>query len=211
MVANWSTYLAQIIPMLVAFLLVLSVHEAAHAGMAYLLGDSTAKRAGRLSLNPLVHIDPLGLLCLLVFRIGWAKPVIFDHRNFRRPKLYSVLTAYAGPMSNFLLSLLALVLLRFLPVGYLPVGVGVTFSKLLVVIAQVSVMLGVFNMLPIPPLDGSHLLMALLIDRHPRFLAWLYHYSFFILIGLFVFVPQFLSFLWFLINAVYNLLYSIVF
>jgi len=209
---------AQIIPsierivlILVAFSLVLSVHEAAHAGMAYLLGDDTAKRLGRLSINPLVHIDPIGLLALLVFGIGWAKPVMFDHRNFKRPRLYSVLTAYAGPLSNFVLAFVALICLRFLPVAYLPVGVAVTFSKLLTLIARLSVMLGVFNLLPIPPLDGSHILMALFIDRFPRFLIWLYRYSLFILLGLFLFVPQFLSFLWFLINAVYNFLQVLAF
>jgi Zn-dependent protease len=210
MYADWTNYLAQIIPMLFAFLLVLSVHEAAHAGMAYILGDDTAKRDGRLTLNPFAHVDLLGLLCLLVFRIGWAKPVIFDHRNFKRPKLYSVLSAYAGPLSNFLLALLAFVVLRFLPMELLPLGVAVTFKNLLTVIAQVSVMLGVFNMLPIPPLDGSHVLMVLLIDRYPQVFVWLYRYSFFILLGCLL-VPQFLSLLWLLIDTVYNFLHGLVF
>lgn len=210
MYADWTTYLAQIIPMLFSFLLVLSVHEAAHAGMAYLLGDDTAKRAGRLTLNPFAHVDFLGLLCLMVFRIGWAKPVIFDHRNFKHPRLYSVLSAYAGPIANFLLALLAFVGLKFLPMAAFPVGVAVTFDHLLTIIAQVSVMLGVFNMLPIPPLDGSHLLMVLLIDRYPNVFIWLYRYSFFILLGLLL-VPQFLSGLWFLIDTVYNFLHGLVF
>lgn len=208
---GFADSLSRLIPILVAFCLVLSVHESAHALMAYLLGDDTPKRAGRLSLNPLVHIDPLGLLSLLVFRIGWAKPVVFDHRNFKRPKLYSVLTAYAGPASNFILAFLALVLLRFLSMVHLPVGVAITLSQLLTIIAQISVMLGVFNLLPIPPLDGSHILMVLLINRFPRLLIWLYRYSMFILIGLFFFSPKFLQFLLFLIDTVYKFLYNLVF
>lgn len=204
-------FLAEVAILLPAFLLVLSVHEASHAGMAYLLGDSTSKRLGRLSLNPLVHIDPLGLLCLLFFRIGWAKPVVFDHRNFKRPKLYSVLTAFAGPVSNILLALVAMIVLRFLPMSFMPTGVVVTLVQLLEVIAYVSVMLGVFNMLPLPPLDGSHLLMVALIDRYPRLLIWLYRYSLFILIFLFLFIPQTRFFLLSLIMAVYNFLHSLVF
>lgn len=211
MVADWSSRIADIIVLLFAFFAVLSVHEAAHAGMAYLLGDDTAKRLGRLTLNPFSHIDPLGLLCLLVFRIGWAKPVIFDHRNFRRPKLYSVLTAYAGPTSNFLLTILVLVVLKFLPIGLLPVGVSATLVRILVTTAQVSVMLGVFNLLPIPPLDGSHLLMVLFLDRFPNALIWLYRYSLFILVAFFVVIPQTRQMLWYLINAVYTLLYRLVF
>lgn len=208
---GWTIYFANMITILFAFLVALSVHEAAHAFMAYMLGDDTAKRAGRLSLNPLVHIDPIGLLCLLIFRIGWARPVIFDQRNFKYPRLYSVLVAYAGPLSNFLLALVMFVMLRFLPLGAMPIGVAVTFQQLLPVIAQISVMLGVFNMLPIPPLDGSHILMVLLIRRAPEFLMFLYRYSWFILLALFFLVPSFLPFLWFLINTVYNFLYGLVF
>ena len=211
MFSHISSSFTDIILILIAFCLVLSVHEASHAGMAYLLGDDTSKRLGRLSLNPFVHIDPLGLLSLLVFRIGWAKPVVFDHRNFRRPRLYSVLTAYAGPLSNFILALVAFICLRFIPFWLFPVKMSVFLSHLFVVIAQVSVMLGVFNLLPIPPLDGSRILMVLLMGRYPRFLVWLYRYSLFILIALFVLFPQFLHFLWFAIEAVYNFLHGLVF
>ena len=94
-------FFLQLIP---AFLIVLSVHECAHAFTALLLGDDTAKKMGRLTLNPLAHIDPMGLLFLIIFRIGWAKPVRFDQRNFKHPRLYSVLTAFAGPVSNFVLA-----------------------------------------------------------------------------------------------------------
>jgi len=204
-------FFAQAALLLPAFLLVLSVHEASHAGMAYLLGDDTPKRRGRLSLNPLVHIDPVGLFALLIFRIGWAKPVIFDHRNFKRPKLYSVLTAFAGPASNFVLAMLIFVLWRFLPFAYLPVGVGVTLAQLFEVTAYVSIMLGVFNMLPIPPLDGSHLLMVMLMDRFPHVLVWLYRYSLLILIFLFIVLSQPRVILLSWIMAVYTFLHGLVF
>lgn len=210
MYGNMTQFFAWAALVLPVFLLVLSVHEAAHAGAAYLLGDDTAKRMGRLSLNPLVHIDPVGLLCLLVFRIGWAKPVIFDHRNFKRPKLYSVLTAYAGPASNFLLALVAMVCWKFFPITHVSVGVATTFMQLFEAIAYVSVMLGVFNLLPIPPLDGSHVLMVLLIDRFPKVIFWLYRYSILFLLCLFI-LPQTRYFLLFLIRYVYKLLHSFVF
>lgn len=207
----YADKIAQILHTVFAFGIVLSVHEAAHAGMAYLLGDNTAKRMGRLTLNPLVHVDPLGLLCLLVFRIGWAKPVMFDHRNFARPKLYSVLTAYAGPASNFVLALLSMVCLKFLPVNYLWPAVAMTFANLFKIIAWVSIMLGIFNLLPIPPLDGSHILTVMLVDRRPDILALLHRYSFFVLIGLFVLFPNATNGLLFLMDKVYNFLGSLVF
>lgn len=131
--------------------------------------------------------------------------------NFRRPRLYSILTAYAGPFSNFVLALVAFCFLKMIPFEFLPIKVSFFLSHLFVLIAQVSVMLGVFNLLPIPPLDGSHILMVLLMGRYPRVLVWLYRYSLFILIALFVLVPQFLYFLWFAIETVYNFLHSLVF
>lgn len=193
-----------------AFLISLSVHESSHALMAYVLGDNTAKKRGRISLNPFVHIDPWGLLSLIVFRIGWARPVTFDPRNFKRPKLYSVLTAFAGPASNILLAVFVLLILRFLPLAMMPIGIAITLQKLLTFTAQISVMLGVFNLMPIPPLDGSHLLTVLLADRFPQFVFWLYRYSFLILIVLIFFVPGTREGLLFLINAVYKFLYTLV-
>ena len=193
------------------FLLVLSVHEAAHAGSAYLLGDDTAKRMGRLTLNPLRHIDLVGLLCLVFFRIGWAKPVIFDHRNFEHPRLYSVLTAYAGPASNFALALFTFVCWKFFPFHIMSLDSALIVAKLFETTAYVSVMLGVFNLIPIPPLDGSHLLTALLINRFPKVVFWLYRYSFFILIALVFLIPQTRQLLLSLIMMVYTLLHSLVF
>jgi Zn-dependent protease len=204
-------FFAQLFIILPAFLLVLSVHEAAHAGTAYLLGDTTAKRLGRLSLNPLKHIDPIGLLCLVIFRIGWAKPVIFDHRNFKRPRLYSVLTAYAGPVSNFLLTILIFVFWKFLPLHMFSRGVVLTIKQLCETTAWISVMLGTFNLLPLPPLDGSHILMVTVLRHYPRVLIWLYRYSFFILFGLFAFVPRVREDFVKIIEIIYSFLYGLVF
>ena len=100
-------FVAQAAIMLPAFLIALTFHEFCHALMATYLGDPTARRAGRLTLNPVAHVDPFGLLFLVLFRIGWAKPVPFDQRNFKYPKLYSILTALAGPASNLFLAFTA--------------------------------------------------------------------------------------------------------
>lgn len=194
-----------------AFLIVLSVHEASHALVSFLLGDDTAKRDGRLSLNPLVHIDPLGLICLLLFRVGWAKPVEFDPLNFKKPRTYSVLTAYAGPLSNFLLALVVFVFIRFLPVSILPNTVAVTMIQLLDMTAWVSVMLGVFNLIPLPPLDGSHILMVTVLYRFPRLLFWLQRYSLILLIFCIAIFPQSQKYLILVIDWTYNFLHKLVF
>lgn len=187
--------LAQLAVSLPAFLLAVSFHEFSHALMATLLGDDTARRSGRLTLNPFAHIDPLGLLFLVFFRIGWANPVPMDQRNFRYPRLYSVITALAGPTSNFLMAITAYLLIKFLPLSLLSIGIAKTLVQLLTVLAAVNIMLGVFNLLPIPPLDGSHILVAFLIKPFPGAVAWIYRYSLFILLGLFL-LPQ----TWLLLN-----------
>lgn len=189
------SFLAQLAVSLPAFLLAVSFHEFSHALVATALGDDTARRNGRLTLNPLAHIDIVGLLFLLIFRIGWANPVPMDEKNFRYPRLFSVLTALAGPLSNFLLATTAYVIIKFLPLSILGLGAAKTIVQLLTVLAGVNIMLGVFNLLPIPPLDGSHILIAFLIKPFPHIAAWIYRYSFFILLGIFL-LPQ----TWLLLN-----------
>ena len=145
-----------------AVLVCLTVHETCHALAAYALGDPTAKRQHRLSLNPLHHIDWLGLAMLMLAGFGWAKPVPVNPYFFKKPKSGMALTALAGPVSNFLLALLALVALRF----FLPVlGGSSLLNQFLLECAVLSIGLGVFNLIPIPPLDGSKVLGALLPDR----------------------------------------------
>ena len=207
---SFKRLLADAFIFLPAFLLVLSVHEAAHALVAYLLGDSTAKKMGRLTLNPLKHIDPVGLLCLFVFRIGWAKPVMFNYNNFKRPKIYSVLTAYAGPVSNFILAIVVMLFVKFFPYYLFSYGVAVTIRDLGMATAEISVMLGVFNLLPIPPLDGSHILMVFMIDRFPKLLFWMYRYSLFILV-IFLMMPLTRNGLHYMIETVFSFLRGLIF
>lgn len=165
---NFDLYaLLRLVMQAAAVLLCLTVHELCHGLAAYALGDRTAKRAGRLSLNPIRHIDPVGFVMLLVAHVGWAKPVPVDMRHFKHPKRDMALTALAGPVSNFLLALLALgcgtLLLKLAPGVDSPAFTYAIFF--LCYIAVLSVGLGVFNLIPIPPLDGSRLLSAVLPDR----------------------------------------------
>jgi Zn-dependent protease len=203
-------FFAQIALLLPAFLLAVSFHEFSHALVATLLGDDTARRSGRLTLNPLAHIDLVGLLFLLIFRIGWANPVPMDQRNFRYPRLYSVIAALAGPASNLLLAIAAYLMIKFLPLSLLSAGIAKTLVQLLSVLASINIMLGVFNLLPIPPLDGSHILVAFLIKPFPGFVAWIYRYSFFILLGLFL-IPQTWELLTFLIVQTDQFIKNLIF
>lgn len=156
----------------VAALLCLTVHELSHGAVAYVLGDPTAKDEGRLTLNPIKHIDPLGLLLMITAHAGWAKPVPVDMRYFKHPKRDMALTALAGPASNFLLAWVFLLLANLL--GHLLVlfspSIGLSPWGLLPMLflinaAVLSIGLGVFNLFPIPPLDGSKILFSFLPDK----------------------------------------------
>lgn len=139
-------------------LLAITVHEYAHGRVAYEFGDATAASMGRLSLNPLRHLDPLGTVTLLLFGFGWAKPVPINPYNFRDYRSGMLWVSFAGPLANFALALLSLFLF------FLPARMGVhwplylQFFNMLVIY---NILLGVFNLIPIPPLDGSKILAAL--------------------------------------------------
>ncbi|MSR85190.1 site-2 protease family protein [Candidatus Uhrbacteria bacterium] len=141
------------------FLLVLSVHEFSHALVGYWLGDSTAQRMGRLTLNPLAHIDPIGFLALLTIGFGWGKPVPFNPYNLKYPRWGPTLVALAGPGSNLILGAIFAVLFRF----FAPLLGG---QNLLIVFlsyaAYLNFLLLLFNLIPIPPLDGSKVLLSVL-------------------------------------------------
>ena len=148
-----------------AALLCITLHELSHGFVAWRLGDPTAKNAGRLTLNPIRHLDVVGLLMMLVAKVGWAKPVPVDMRYFKRPKRDMALTALAGPVSNMVLSFLLLALYSGL-VRILPGGPAAYFLlNFLSRTAVMSIGLGLFNLLPISPLDGSKILFSLFPDK----------------------------------------------
>ena len=170
-----------------AVLLCLTVHETCHALAALALGDPTAKGQHRISLNPLHHIDWMGLAALLLLGFGWAKPVSVDMRYFRNPKRGMALTALAGPVSNLALAFLLLLGARALG-AVSPTGSGwLLLFRFLVMAAQLSVGLGVFNLIPLPPLDGSKVLFALLPDEAYLKLMRYERYGFFLLWALILF------------------------
>ena len=150
---------------LVSVVVALTIHEFSHALVAFWCGDHTAQREGRLSLNPIVHIDPWGAFLLLVAGFGWAKPVPFSPYHLRSPKRDSILIALAGPASNFLLAAVAACSIRLLGTvqpSLLSTGLGI-FLLFFVII---NLSLALFNLLPVPPLDGSKLLLVLLDQPH---------------------------------------------
>ena len=163
------TQLISLLIQAIAALLCISFHEMGHGFAAWCLGDETAKRQGRVSMNPLHHIDPLGLILLITAGFGWAKPVPVDMRHFRHPNSGMAVTALAGPLSNFLMGWAALggasLLYHFALKQIVTVQLYAHLFALLIQIAVLSVGLGMFNLIPFPPLDGSKILAAFLPDR----------------------------------------------
>ncbi len=144
-----------------AVLIIIPFHEAAHALVSWLLGDPTAKNTGRLSMNPLRHFDPLGTLCMLVGGVGWARPVGIDPRRFRNPKVGMAVSAAAGPAANFLLGFVCTILYKV--VWYASVGQAPQLvMDFLWYMITMNISLGVFNLIPVPPFDGSRIALLFL-------------------------------------------------
>lgn len=179
--------LTQVLIFLPGIILGLTVHEYSHALVAHMCGDSTAKEQGRISLNPLKHIDPLGFIMLIVAGFGWAKPVQFNEQNLKNPKTDVIKIALAGPLSNaviaMILSIAFSLLSSALPAYPTPV-MRVVFEVFRSAI-YINWALFIFNLIPLPPLDGSHLLLSQF-KRFPVLYNGLYKYGSFLLFGLII-------------------------
>lgn len=169
------TFVLLAVPLLYSII----IHELAHGWVAYRMGDQTAWWMGRLSLNPLRHLDPVGTLMLFLFGFGWAKPVPVNFNNLRDTRKGLLFVSAAGIVANMAVAFMAFFLHRLLS----PAPSGV-FATLLYYLAQINIMLAAFNLIPIPPLDGSKILMGFVSPRLQDSLSRLEPYGFFILIGL---------------------------
>lgn len=186
----------QYLYMVVPILLALTVHEFSHGYIAYKLGDNTAKDMGRLTLNPISHIDPIGMLMLFIIGMGWAKPVPINIHSFEHPKRDLALSAAAGPASNFIMAAIVGLMFRLFPdlVPYTTDTGVILFLKMnLLYFLLINTGLGLFNLIPIPPLDGSKILRGFMKDKHVYIIDYLERYGGIILIGI-VLIGRFLNF-----------------
>ena len=169
--------LVLLIPVL---LFALVFHEFSHGWVAYKLGDPTAKNQGRLTLNPIAHLDPFESMMILFVGFGWAKPVPVDSRYLANPREDMMKIAFAGPASNLFLALIGGVLIRL-------TGYAGPLTSMLILFTQINISLAVFNMIPIPPLDGSQIFSGIMIRRNPQLVMQLQMYGPQILMGLILF------------------------
>src|SRR3972149_2405925 len=183
-----ESYIQRISIMAVPILLAVTFHEVAHGMVAYRLGDPTAKNAGRLTLNPLAHLDLVGTLVFLITRmIGWAKPVPVNPLYFKNPRKGMLWVALAGPATNMVLAVLSALLLTWLLNLHLPAGshwgaVAVPISQMAYVSVRLNVGLAVFNVIPIPPLDGGRIMVGILPEKQAISYAKLESYGFLLLL-----------------------------
>lgn len=190
-------------------IIALVIHEYAHAKAADVMGDFTPRMTGRLTLNPMAHIDPIGLIMLLVVRFGWAKPVMINARNFRNWRQGELLVAVAGPVANLIVAFISLLAMAVLfKLGMFSEGVRLVLSMMVLF----NINFAIFNMLPLPPLDGSKVLMVLLPGRLAYKMMSLERYSFIILIFLMMtpFLTMILIPLQRLVLSVFNLIIGVI-
>lgn len=173
---NLGLSIMEIATRLIIVIIALTVHECAHGWVAWKLGDSTAKSSGRLSLNPLRHLDPIGFLCMLFFRFGWARPVPIDTRNFKKPRRDMALTGLAGPVANLILAFVILIPYEIIyslaesgalnNIGTFGVNLISAVISFVASFHFMNITLALFNFFPVPPLDGSRVLYAVLPDKY---------------------------------------------
>jgi Zn-dependent protease len=187
----------------IAVVIAITVNEFSHAAVATIEGDRTPRSQGRLTLNPLAHLDPLGSIALVLAGFGWGKPVQFSPFQLRSQRIGAALVGLAGPASNFVLALLSAVVLRLV----IYQGVGEFTFLLLQRMVELNIVLGVFNLVPIPPLDGSRLLSIFLPQKHQGIVYFLDQYGIFILLALLIFAPGLLTPFF---NAIIRFVYSLV-
>ncbi len=179
-------FIQQLVILAPPFLFALTFHELAHGYVAWNLGDPTAKNAGRLTMNPLKHLDPLGVIAFIIMKIGWAKPVPVDPRYFKDPQKGMLLVALAGPAANVVTAIASAVLVKLLiAMPIIPIFILKPMVGMLVASVWINIMLAVFNCLPIPPLDGSKVLMGVLPPDIARSYAKLEPFGFILLLVLF--------------------------
>ncbi len=178
-------YFLTIILLAPGILAALTVHEFSHGWVAYRLGDPTAKAAGRLTLNPLAHLDPIGTIMLFIVHFGWAKPVPVNPYYFQKPRQGMVWVSLAGPASNIIFAAVLGILFRILLAAGM-MSLNGFFANLIAFAIFINLMLAFFNLIPIPPLDGSKIVGGLLPDRYIEAWDWFERRGFLFLIGLII-------------------------